>query len=102
MNTNVLADLSVNVKVLAAVGVAALVALIVGISGLLALSDASASAQLIYRSNVASIDAVGRSRPRWPRPAVDLANQALSQDAAGTAKFTDAVTARIWTRSTQR
>ena len=56
------ADLSVNTKVLTAVLVAALVALTVGVLGLRALSGASDSAQLIYRSNVASITALGQVR----------------------------------------
>ena len=47
------ADLGVQPKILVAVGIAALVALAVGVVGLLSLSKASASAQLIYRSNVA-------------------------------------------------
>lgn len=54
------ADLSISVKILTAVGTAALVALIVGILGLLSLRDASNAAQLISRSNVASIKAVGQ------------------------------------------
>ncbi len=49
------ADLGVNTKILTAVLVAALVALAVGILGLQALSRASDSAQVIYRSNLASI-----------------------------------------------
>jgi hypothetical protein len=54
------ADLSVNVKVLAAVTTAALAALVVGILGLTSLAGASPSAERIYRSNVASIKAVGQ------------------------------------------
>jgi methyl-accepting chemotaxis protein len=86
------ADLSVNVKVLAAVALAALVALIVGINGIRSLSDASNSAQLIYRSNVASIKAVGDLRTAVTTARSDLANQALSPDQASVAKFTQAFT----------
>ena len=88
-----LADLSVNTKVMAAVGVGALVALAVGVTGLLGLSRASTSAQLIYSSNVASIKAVGQLKATVAQARVDIANQALSQDAASVAKFTAAFTA---------
>src|SRR4051794_34044997 len=86
------ADLSVNVKVIAAVGTAAVVALAVGLLGLSSLSDASTSAQLIYRSNVASIKAVGQLQAVILQARVDAANQALSVDAAATKKFTDSFT----------
>jgi methyl-accepting chemotaxis protein len=89
------ADLSVNVKVLAAVGTAALVALIVGVLGLLALDAASNSAQRIYRSNVTSIRAVGQLHIVVLQARVDTANQALSVDAASTAKYADAFTADL-------
>ncbi|WP_344573896.1 methyl-accepting chemotaxis protein, partial [Actinoplanes palleronii] len=85
-----LADLSVRVKVIAAVVTAAAVALIVGIVGLVSLSSASSSAQLIYRSNVASIKAVGQLKSVVTQARVDTANQALSTDDASTKKFTDA------------
>jgi methyl-accepting chemotaxis protein len=81
-------DLSVNTKVLAAVTVAALVALVVGIIGIRSLSEASNSAQLIYRSNVASIKAIGQVKAAVTQARVDVANQALSQDEAGVSKFT--------------
>ena len=84
------ADLSVKVKILAAVAVAALVALVVGITGLRALSQASAAAQLIYHSNVASVDAAGRIAKTVTQARVDVANQALSPDDATVAKFTQA------------
>jgi methyl-accepting chemotaxis protein len=87
---NLFADLSVNVKILATVGLAALVALIVGVTGLLALSQASSSAQLIYSSNVASIKAVGQIKAAVAQARVDVANEALSPDAASVAKFTQA------------
>src|SRR5689334_3406752 len=83
------ADLSVSVKVLTAVAIAALVALIVGIVGLLSLRDASNAAQLIYRSNVASIKAVGMLNAVVLKARVDTANQALSVDDASTKKFGD-------------
>jgi methyl-accepting chemotaxis protein len=82
------ADLSVNTKVLAAVAMAALVALVVGIMGIRSLSEASDSAQYIYRSNVASIKAIGQVKAAVTQSRVDVANQALSADDASTAKFT--------------
>src|SRR5690348_6840895 len=89
------ADLSVSVKVLTAVAIAALVALIVGIVGLLSLRDASNAAQLIYRSNVASIKSVGKLNAVVLQARVDTANQALSIDDASTKKFSDAFTADL-------
>jgi methyl-accepting chemotaxis protein len=89
------ADLSVNIKILMAVGLAALVALLVGVLGLSALSDASGSAQLIYRSNVASIKALGVADGAMTQVRSDAANQALSLDAAATARFTKAVTSGL-------
>jgi len=84
------ADLSVSVKVLTAVAAAALVALAVGIVGLVALSKASGSAQLIYRSNLASVKALGQLKSAATQARVDLANQALSIADAGTKSFADA------------
>ncbi|MCO8274240.1 methyl-accepting chemotaxis protein [Actinoplanes sp. TRM 88003] len=81
-------DLGVSVKVLSAVAVAALVALIVGIMGLIALQNASASAQLIYESNVSSIKAVGQIRSEVSEVRLDTANQALSTSDAAVQKFT--------------
>ena len=86
-------DLGVNVKVLTAVGAAALVALIVGIMGLNALSNASDSAQLIYRSNVAGIKTIAQVKAAIYETRIDLSNQALSVDAASTTRFTEAFTA---------
>jgi methyl-accepting chemotaxis protein len=83
-------DLSVSIKVLTAVAAAALVALVVGIVGLIALSKASASAQLIYRSNLASVTALGQLKSAATQARVDLANQVLSVGDADTEKFTDA------------
>ncbi|MGX6600990.1 MCP four helix bundle domain-containing protein [Micromonosporaceae bacterium Da 78-11] len=84
------ADLSVNIKILAAVSIAVLAAVVVGIVGLRALSAASASADLIYSSNVASIKAVGQIEMTVRQARLDAANQALSQDAAGVTKYTEA------------
>ncbi len=89
------ADLSVNVKILGAVSIAALVALLVGINGISALSDASAAAQHIYGSNLTSIKAVGDIQTVVTQTRTDLANQALSPDAASTAKFTQAFEADL-------
>ena len=87
------ADLGVRVKVLTAVAAAALVALVVGIVGLVALSGVSASAQLIYRSNLASVTALGQLKSAATQARVDLANQVLSVADADTKKFTDAFAA---------
>ena len=95
-----LADLSVSVKVLAAVTTAALVALIVGVIGLVSLAAASNSAQLIFTSNVGSIKAVGQLKAVILQARVDLANQALSVDAASTKKFADSYTANLQTFTT--
>ncbi|MEV6844555.1 methyl-accepting chemotaxis protein [Actinoplanes sp. NPDC051411] len=84
------ADLSVSVKVLTAVTVAAGVALLVGIVGLSALGGSSESAQRIYRSNVASVKAVGQLRAAVGQARVDAANQALSHDRTSAAKFSAA------------
>ncbi|MET0424944.1 MAG: methyl-accepting chemotaxis protein [Actinoplanes sp.] len=89
------ADLSVSVKVITAVAVAALVALIVGLIGLVSLSSASDSAQLIYRSNVASIKAVSQLRYVVAQTRTDAANQALSTTEAATDKFTGNFTADL-------
>src|SRR4051794_40512190 len=76
------ADLSVNTKILTAITVAVLVAVTVGIAGLRALSSASGSAQQIYASNVANVGAVGSIKAAMTQARVDLANQAISTDAA--------------------
>ncbi|MGI5183482.1 methyl-accepting chemotaxis protein [Dactylosporangium sp. CA-152071] len=81
-------DLSVRVKILFAIGVAAVVALAVGVTGLLSLSDTSDTAQRIYRSNVASVTAIGQIKASAAQARVDLANQAISQDADTVAKYT--------------
>ena len=89
------ADLSVNAKILAAVGIAALVALVVGVAGLVSLGKASSSAQLIYNSNVASIEAAGQIKAAVTQARVDLANQALSVNAASLKKFGDGFAADL-------
>ncbi|MEU4622038.1 methyl-accepting chemotaxis protein [Actinoplanes sp. NPDC023801] len=87
------ADLSVKIKILIAVAVGVIAAVVVGLVGLNALGSASDSAQLIYNSNVASIKAVGQLDAAIRQGRVDVANQALSQDPASIAKFTDAFAA---------
>ncbi|MFC3744715.1 methyl-accepting chemotaxis protein [Paractinoplanes deccanensis] len=82
-------DLGVSAKVLIAVSVAALVALAVGILGLVALSNVNEKAQLISTSNIASIKAVGSIRAAISATRIDLANQALSLDAARTQEFAE-------------
>ncbi|GAA4946398.1 methyl-accepting chemotaxis protein [Actinoplanes utahensis] len=85
-----LADLSVKVKIVAAVGLAVAATIVVGMVGLSALSSTSNSAQLIYKSNVASIKAVGELETVIQQARLDAANQAISQDAATIAKYADA------------
>jgi methyl-accepting chemotaxis protein len=86
------ADLGVNVKILTAVAIGVVVAVVVGIIGLRALSTVSDSAQQIYRSNVASVEAMGSIDAAMTQVRVDVVNQAISSDPATTGKYTDAVT----------
>ncbi|BBH70457.1 hypothetical protein ACTI_71420 [Actinoplanes sp. OR16] len=90
-----LADLSVKVKILGAVAVAGIVALVVGIGGLMSLSETADKANMIYESNVASIKAVGQIKAAVMQTRSDVANQALSPDAASVKTFTDAFTADL-------
>ncbi|MDI6104332.1 MCP four helix bundle domain-containing protein [Actinoplanes sp. NEAU-A12] len=87
------ADLSVNIKILTAVALAALVALLVGVLGLSALGEASDSAQRIYRSNVASVKAIGVLDKATVQARLDTAFQIISQKPADTQKYTDAFAA---------
>ena len=89
------ADLGVNVKIQAAVGVAVVLAVVVGAVGLVALSQASSAAQGIYRSNVASIGAIGDIRAAMTSTRLDLANQAISQDTATVTKYEKKFTADV-------
>ncbi|UQU61670.1 methyl-accepting chemotaxis protein [Couchioplanes caeruleus] len=88
-------DLSVNLKVLGAVATAALVAVIVGVTGLIGLQKTSDAANLIARSNVASIKAVGHLESSAAQAQLDAANQALSPDDAVAKRFTDRFTADL-------
>lgn len=90
-----IADLSVKVKIIAGIGIAVLVAVIVGVLGLSALSTVSASADKIYRSNVASIEAIGQIETTTRQARLDVSNQAISQDAATVKKYADAFTADL-------
>jgi methyl-accepting chemotaxis protein len=90
-----LADLSVNVKILTAVAVAGLIALLIGVLGLSALSQASESAQRIYHNNLASVKAIGALDRTVVQARLDTAFQLISQDTAGTKKYTDAFTADL-------
>ncbi|MFI1995651.1 methyl-accepting chemotaxis protein [Actinoplanes sp. NPDC020271] len=83
-------DLSVKVKILAAVGLAVAATIVVGMIGLSALSSTSASAQLIYKSNVASIKGVGELETVIRQARLDLASHAISQDSATMAKYLEA------------
>jgi len=87
------ADLSVNLKILTAVALAALVALLVGVLGLSALGQASGSAQQIYRSNLASVKAIGVLDKTLVQARLDTSFQLISQKAADTQKYTDAFAA---------
>lgn len=86
------ADLSVKVKILAGISVAVIVAVIVGIVGLSALSTASASAETIYSSNVASIKAIGQIETTTRQARLDASNQAISQDPANVEQYAAAFT----------
>ncbi|WP_185046822.1 methyl-accepting chemotaxis protein [Actinoplanes octamycinicus] len=94
------ADLSVKIKVLVAVSIGILAAVAVGIAGLRALGSANDSAQLIYRSNVASLNAVAQLDAAVRQARIDVANQAISQDPQNIAKFGDAFTADLKAFST--
>ena len=83
------ADLSVNAKILTGITIAVLVAIAVGITGLRALSGASASAQHIYRENVAGVQAVGAINAAMLQARVDLANHAISTEAATLTKYAE-------------
>jgi methyl-accepting chemotaxis protein len=89
------ADLSVNTKILTGITVAVLVSVALGITGLLALSSTSASAQQIYVRNVANVGAVGDIKAAMTQARVDLANQAVSTDAAARAKYTQGFTTDV-------
>ena len=94
------ADLGVSIKIIAAVSVAALVALTVGIVGLRALGEASDAAQRLYHTNVSDIAAVGHINATVGQARVDIANHAISLDAAGKTKFGDAFVADLKTFET--
>ncbi|WP_433304151.1 methyl-accepting chemotaxis protein [Actinoplanes sp. CA-030573] len=84
------ADWSVNTKILAATGLAVTVGVVVGVIGLKGLAGANRSAQLIYGSNVASVEALSDLRSSTNRARVDLANQLISSNAANDQKYEQA------------
>jgi methyl-accepting chemotaxis protein len=90
-----IADLSVKVKILAGIGVAVVVAVIVGVVGLTALNQTSDAADVLYRSNVASIKAIGLIETTTRQARLDVANQAISQDAPTVEKYAKAMTANL-------
>ncbi|SDS53396.1 methyl-accepting chemotaxis protein [Actinoplanes derwentensis] len=94
------ADLSVRIKILGAIAVAATVAVIVGVFGLIALANSSETANLISESNITSIKAVGQIKSAVNQARVDLTNQALSPDQAGTTKYTEAFNTDLETVAT--
>jgi len=65
---------------------------VVGILGHRSLGASSASARLIYESNVARIKAVGQLKWAVAQARVDAANRAFSPDEASTTRFTQAFT----------
>ncbi|MDI6104329.1 methyl-accepting chemotaxis protein [Actinoplanes sp. NEAU-A12] len=85
------ANLSVNVKILGAVVLAGLAALVVGIVGLQGMSAGSASAQQLYNSNVASVDALGELRAAVLQTRLTVVNHAVSRDPATKAKYEQAL-----------
>ncbi|GLY96017.1 methyl-accepting chemotaxis protein [Actinoplanes sp. NBRC 103695] len=74
------ADLGVNAKILLAIAAAVAVAVVVGVVGLAKLRDASNSAQVIYRNNVAGLEGVARLRSAIVLTRLAAANQAISQN----------------------
>jgi methyl-accepting chemotaxis protein len=78
---------------LVTVAVAVAVAVLVGVLALSALSDAAGSASSIYTDNVSSITALAEVQKDIVQARVDVANQLISIDAAGTAEYTQAVAA---------
>ncbi|WP_433291101.1 methyl-accepting chemotaxis protein [Actinoplanes sp. CA-030573] len=72
----------VNLKITAAVCVAVAVAVVVGVAGIVSLGTASASAQSLYANNVPSVLAIGRVDAALAQGQLDLANAAISVDAA--------------------
>jgi methyl-accepting chemotaxis protein len=80
------ADLSVNVKILTAIAVSVAVGVTVGIVGLNALSKAADSADLLYRSNLASVAAVGQLDATLAQGRLNNALLAVSQTEAGSSK----------------
>ncbi|WP_229831078.1 methyl-accepting chemotaxis protein [Actinoplanes ianthinogenes] len=84
------ADLSVKSKILGGIGLAVAVAVIVGVVGLTALKNASDTAQGIYTNNVSSIAAVGQIESVSRQARLDVADEAISQDAPTVKKYTDA------------
>ena len=85
-------DLSVKFKIIVAVLVAAAVALLVGILGLTELRQSNAAAQRIYRLNLANVRSIGEIHAAIAQTRLDVADQAISQDAATMAKFTQVFT----------
>src|SRR3954468_2496511 len=81
------ADLSVNIKIISAIALAVVVAVVVGIVGLAGLSSAKKSADGIADDNVPSVNSVGLIDAVVAQGQMDLANAALSVDAATTAAF---------------
>lgn len=81
--------LSVRTKILAIAATGGVVAAAVGVTGLVALSSSSAAAQSIYRHHLDEAAAVGTIRAALLQVRLDVANHAISRDAART-KYRDA------------
>jgi methyl-accepting chemotaxis protein len=81
------ADLSVNVKILIAVCIAVAVGILVGVLSLNALSRASDSAQVLYRSNVASLTAIGQVDATLSEGRLAIANHSINSRRASSSPW---------------
>jgi len=84
------ADLSVKFKIVSAIVVAIVVTVVVGVVGMVALKKTSDSAQLIYTSNVASIEALDDLKSAIYQTRLAATNQAISQTDEQVTAYTEA------------
>jgi methyl-accepting chemotaxis protein len=84
-------DLSVFVKIAVAVLLTVAVGLLVGVLGLRALGRTNHATEQMYRSNVASVRAIGEAKLTAYQTRLDVANHALTLDDAGMRKYRQAV-----------
>jgi methyl-accepting chemotaxis protein len=85
------ADLSVGTKILAAVAAVAVVAVGIGVLSMLRLDSVQQRAEVISDSNLVSMRALGDVRAATLQSRVELANHAISPDAAAMAKYEQAL-----------